>query len=610
MARERALADLKTRFRVDYSELTKAEKAVARAHGEFASKTDKSSLAATALEKRLGTVGAALRKLGPAGATAGKALDDVGSIAGSASGSIGLAAGIAAGVGVAALGLVTAGALKAESAYEGLAEKVDNYQDITNSTAEQASRMVHVSDVLGVSTDTLAGSMFKLSRAIAENPKKLEELGVTIRTNADGNVDLTETLFSVADAYNATSDASKRMRILFAAFGRSGFEMIDVVEQGSARLRELAAATKLVLTDDDIQRAREYKIHQEEIKTGWDEWWATLGQKVQPILDSVQESILRGAYVQDKLNQAVKDGTISEQDLRDAKMGARNAASELELKLIAEYDATQKARFAMDLHTQTIKEQEEANRRLVDSMNQVIDALAGEENASLADRRAKLAVADAAARVRDAHKRYTEAVKEFGKNSAQAHQALRDYQGALLDQEDANYRAAEAAKKLAEAQAQNEQGQVDAVTATKAYIDQLQKEANALAPGSPLRKNLQAYIDELKNKLPDNITTTLHLVLPARGAGFHGTGIEGRAGGGDVDAGVPYWVGEQGKPELFVPNRPGRIVPAVQAGTPAGAREDQILHITIDVPVMLDGQVIGQVTDRRIARVVSAMGAV
>lgn len=34
----------------------------------------------------------------------------------------------------------------------------------------------------------------------------------------------------------------------------------------------------------------------------------------------------------------------------------------------------------------------------------------------------------------------------------------------------------------------------------------------------------------------------------------------GRAGGGEVDAGMPYYVGERG-PELFVPNRSGTIVP-------------------------------------------------
>lgn len=36
----------------------------------------------------------------------------------------------------------------------------------------------------------------------------------------------------------------------------------------------------------------------------------------------------------------------------------------------------------------------------------------------------------------------------------------------------------------------------------------------------------------------------------------------GRAGGGEVDAGMPYYVGERG-PELFVPNRSGTIVPNV-----------------------------------------------
>lgn len=44
------------------------------------------------------------------------------------------------------------------------------------------------------------------------------------------------------------------------------------------------------------------------------------------------------------------------------------------------------------------------------------------------------------------------------------------------------------------------------------------------------------------------------------------SGAEGRATGGPVMAGKPYWVGERGVPELFVPNQSGSIVPAENMG--------------------------------------------
>jgi hypothetical protein len=41
--------------------------------------------------------------------------------------------------------------------------------------------------------------------------------------------------------------------------------------------------------------------------------------------------------------------------------------------------------------------------------------------------------------------------------------------------------------------------------------------------------------------------------------------FSGRQHGGPVSAGTPYWVGEGGKAELFVPRTSGTIVPAGQA---------------------------------------------
>ena len=58
-----------------------------------------------------------------------------------------------------------------------------------------------------------------------------------------------------------------------------------------------------------------------------------------------------------------------------------------------------------------------------------------------------------------------------------------------------------------------------------------------------------------------------------------------RAGGGDVSAGRPYIVGEQG-PELFVPNRSGNVVPASQTrqvmnGQPSGGNTNIVINVPI-----------------------------
>lgn len=77
-------------------------------------------------------------------------------------------------------------------------------------------------------------------------------------------------------------------------------------------------------------------------------------------------------------------------------------------------------------------------------------------------------------------------------------------------------------------------------------------------------------------------------------------GAPGRATGGPVSPGRPYWVGERG-PELFVPTASGRVdVPA----TGAGGRDVRVA-ITINAPAG-EGAGALQQSSRQVARAVKA----
>jgi hypothetical protein len=57
--------------------------------------------------------------------------------------------------------------------------------------------------------------------------------------------------------------------------------------------------------------------------------------------------------------------------------------------------------------------------------------------------------------------------------------------------------------------------------------------------------------------------------------------FRGRAMGGPVTAGTPYWVGERGRPELFVPSTNGSVVPQGRVG-------GTVIHQTNYITVKLD----------------------
>ena len=82
----------------------------------------------------------------------------------------------------------------------------------------------------------------------------------------------------------------------------------------------------------------------------------------------------------------------------------------------------------------------------------------------------------------------------------------------------------------------------------------------------------EEFLDILKDVVKQLLNALLRMAIDfiAGGIGGGGGGISGKAGGGPVEAGVPYLVGERGM-EIFVPPVAGRIVPNHQLGRGAGA---------------------------------------
>lgn len=150
-------------------------------------------------------------------------------------------------------------AVSSTRAFLGLASEVDNLQDVLGGTAEEASRFRNIGAALGVDTARLGDTVFKLSQNVAAKGDAFEKAGIQIAKNRDGTVNLYETVLNLSDAYNSIEDPQKRNVFLMETLGRSGKEMIDILAQGSARLREFAEGGP-ILDDADIRRAEEFRI--------------------------------------------------------------------------------------------------------------------------------------------------------------------------------------------------------------------------------------------------------------------------------------------------------------------------------------------------------------
>jgi len=576
------LPNVTSKFVFDYSDLTKAEKASAKAHGEFQSGAKTSTTHMLRFDQSLTTLMSHFGGLPPVVNEAGRGIESMASTGVSGMGLLGGAA-------LVAVGAMAEVVKTAVQKYTELGDSVENYKRVTGASAEESSRMVETFNALGVSSDTATNGMFKLSKAIETTPKKLEDLGVVVAHDAAGNVDLTKTLNNVADAYNATGDQAKKNLIVFDAFGKSGKDMIPILEQGSAALKQLEADASLVFTQEDLDRLKAEQIHTKEVQNSWDAMWASIGQKFIPIQDALSESILRGEYVQKRLNEAVASGAVDRETFLRDQYTAGTASAALSDKWDKQFDASQKLKSAIDAQTQATQDAAAANDALWTSTDKLITQEEAQVNAGFALQLANLAITESQGKVDLANQRvkdglisidsardaWTKAIHDYGANSEEAVAAGEKLNKALLDQtqiqddvtkaqieqEKAYYAGAAAARKLQEDTDLATGGQKDATKETEVYIATLQAEADTLAPDSPLRKRLQDYIDKLKNEIPPTVSTKFITDYVTTGTGPGGHGNLSYAEGGRPPVGPVVRVGEKG-PEWAVFDQPATVYPS------------------------------------------------
>lgn len=119
--------------------------------------------------------------------------------------------------------------------------------------------LAYAADLSGVSTASLGKGLEGLARRVSEAATgtgeakdALKELG--INAAAFNQIPVSDQLAILADKFQEVGNETDRIRLSYELFGRSGIDLINVLEQGSAGLREAQAeANRLGITIDDVR---------------------------------------------------------------------------------------------------------------------------------------------------------------------------------------------------------------------------------------------------------------------------------------------------------------------------------------------------------------------
>lgn len=112
---------------------------------------------------------------------------------------------------------------------------------------EELSRLKHAADLSGVSFDGLGTAVSRLSRNMSEvaggatntASKAFEALGISVK-NSDGTLkSSTQVMTEIAAKFERFEDSAAKTALAMALFGRSGAELIPMLNAGATGMREM-----------------------------------------------------------------------------------------------------------------------------------------------------------------------------------------------------------------------------------------------------------------------------------------------------------------------------------------------------------------------------------
>ncbi len=170
-------------------------------------------------------------------------------------------------------------------------------------SAERLQSLRYAANLSGASADTLDKSMAKLNENMAkaaagkneELASLFKKLGISLK-DANGKLrNAADVMPEFADAIKRNTDAGLRARMAIAAFGKSGQDLIPMLEGGSGALQEMEDRAKrlgLVMSGDDVKAAAALGDRFSELGMVFDSFGNTLSAKIAPVLTPIIDDLV------------------------------------------------------------------------------------------------------------------------------------------------------------------------------------------------------------------------------------------------------------------------------------------------------------------------------
>ncbi|HSV45071.1 MAG TPA: hypothetical protein VLJ58_04690, partial [Ramlibacter sp.] len=158
----------------------------------------------------------------------------------------------------------------------------------------------------GLGSEAMASSIGKLSKQMVDGNATFDTLGVKTR-NLDGTMRSTkDVLYDTADAFSGIKDGAYKASLAQEIFGRSGTEMLPVLNGGAEGFREMAEMAEklgLVISEDTALAADQFNDQVELLGMGLAGVGRQVAAQLLPTLTSLSSSFLESMTQGDALRK-------------------------------------------------------------------------------------------------------------------------------------------------------------------------------------------------------------------------------------------------------------------------------------------------------------------